>query len=245
MIMWPALYLVTLVCLFALSIAVVFLMRFMVKKTLFDIIFVVIVFVSYSLLVIAAYQKNGTDDWNFRNTLPYANISPFMFFFTPLFFVLPRGVQKYFGTLIALLCLGMILSSSISCIHYFSIGYAFHPEFVFDYIAHFALALFGIYLVQSKQVELRLKDSLIGGSIIVAVAVTMLIVNAIFDTSFFGLSLRGKHNIYNRVLVDNSFASAGIYFAGLFAALGSGLGLQKLLCLLRKRIDRNPEEASL
>ena len=43
----------------------------------------------------------------------------------------------------------------------------------------------------------------------------MLIMNLIFDTSFFGLSLNGKHNIYNVVLVDSSFVSALLYYLGL------------------------------
>ena len=54
-----------------------------------------------------------------------------------------------------------------------------------------------------------------------------MILNLIFDTSFFGLSLRGKHNIYNNVIVDNSYLSAAIYYAGLIFVLLMGYLVSK------------------
>ena len=53
----------------------------------------------------------------------------------------------------------------------------------------------------------------------------MLVLNLIFDTSFFGLSLRGKHNIYNNVLTNNSYLSAALYFFGLICVLLMGLAI--------------------
>ena len=50
----------------------------------------------------------------------------------------------------------------------------------------------------------------------------MMIVNVIFDTAFFGLSLNGKHNIYNFVLTNNAYLSAALYFFGLICVLGLG-----------------------
>ena len=83
--------------------------------------------------------------------------------------------------------------------------------------------------------ELKVKQSLISGSLIVGVAVIMMILSVIFDTAFFGLSLNGKHNIYNMQIVSNSYLSALIYFSGLVFALCLGyffqLGLKCLLCI--------------
>lgn len=50
----------------------------------------------------------------------------------------------------------------------------------------------------------------------------MLIVNLIFDTTYFGLSLYGKHTIYNTVLVEESWLSAVIYCVGLGSVLWLG-----------------------
>ncbi len=87
----------------------------------------------------------------------------------------------------------------------------------------------GVYIIYSKQVELIVKDSLIAGPIIVVVALIMMIMNVLFDTSFFGLSLNGKHNIYPTVLTDNSLLSALMYFSGLVVVMILGFFCQKLL----------------
>lgn len=129
----------------------------------------------------------------------------------------------------------MILSPTLSCIRCFVISYKFHASFLLDYASHLALALWGVYLVQSGQVEWKSKDCLIGGSIIVLVAITMMILNILFDFSFFGLSLSGKHNIYNVVLVENSYLSALIYFSGLIAILFAGFFFEKFLLFIRKK----------
>ena len=131
--------------------------------------------------------------------------------------------------LIALLSVGMFLSPSIALIRNGAIGYRFLPHFLLDYLAHYVLSLWGVYIIYSKQVELKVKDSLIAGSIIVVVALIMMIVNVLFDTSFFGLSLNGKHNIYLTVLTDNSLLSALMYFSGLVVVMILGFFCQKLL----------------
>ena len=50
----------------------------------------------------------------------------------------------------------------------------------------------------------------------------MLVLNVAFDKAFFGLSLNGKHNIYNVVLTDSSYLSAALYFIGLCGVLLMG-----------------------
>ena len=71
---------------------------------------------------------------------------------------------------------------------------------------------------------------------IIGAAFFMMILNVIFDTAFFGLSLNGKHNIYNFVLTDNSYLSAALYFLGLLCVLGLG-------CLYSYLLSRNSTEA--
>lgn len=229
------LYLVTIGVLLLSFIGILpFLKRF-TNTHLANIAFVSIIFMCYFSMVILGYVHNGLYDWNFHILLPTANISPFMFFITPLYIFLPTKIRKYLGVLIALLVVGMVFSPIITCVNFFRIGYKFHPRFLIDYFVHIVLAIFGVYLVQSGQVELNKKNCLIGGAIIFVVCFIMIIINLIADTSFFGLSLRGKHNIYNIVLVDNSFLSALIYFTGLILVLLAGYGLQKLLLRILKK----------
>ena len=161
-------------------------------------------------------------------------MSPFLFAVSPLFLVLPKGIRKYCLNLISLLSIGMIISPIISVTHNIIINYKYHASFLLDYIPHLLFSLWGVYIIKSKQVELKIKPSIISGSLIVAVAFIMMIINVIFDQSFFGLSLNGKHNIYNQQLVANSYLSALIYFTGLIALLVLGYFFQKLLNHFKK-----------
>jgi hypothetical protein len=187
------------------------------------------VYLMYLSLMYVVYSDVGFYDWNFQNTLPVANVSPFMFSLMPLTWILPKRAKKYLYLLISLLSVGMLFSPISGCVYNAVIGYKFHWHFMLDYVAHLILSAWGVYLVKSGQVMLDRRDCLISGSLIVGVAAVMMLLNVIFDTAFFGLSLNGKHNIYNNVIVDSSVISAIIYFVGLVVVLLLGYGLNKML----------------
>ena len=182
----------------------------------------------YLAVVIVAYIKNGLYDWNFTNTLPTANVSPFVFATLPLYFILPKKAKDYYLRIFPLLSIGMIVSPIAGMIFNIQRNYNFYASFLANYIAHLSLSMWGIYLVSSNQIRLDFIKSLICVAIMASVALTMLVLNLIFDTSFFGLSLRGKHNIYNIVLVDNSYLSCLIYFTGLVGVMLLGHLFQML-----------------
>lgn len=228
-------YILVLCVLIACSIAVIALMHKFTNRKIANFIFFIIVYICYLSLALIIYIDVGFNDWNFQNVLPSANVSPFMFFIMPIYFLLPSKLKQYFLLLISLLSVGMFLSPCINCIYFDSISYAFHIHFVLDYIAHFALFLWGVYIIKSKQVELNATNALISALYIICVAIVMMIINVIFDTSFFGLSLNGKHTIYNQVLVSNSYLSALIYFVGLIAVLILGFGFQSLIKKINDR----------
>ena len=230
-------YLIALGAFFAIYLFIYLRMDTMKNIKLFNFLFFLFVYIPYLWLVVIVYLDVGFDDWNFRNTLPTANVSPFMFSIAPFALIFPKRINKYLRMLIALLCVGMFFSSVVSCIYYYSINYKFHPHFLLDFTAHFALSLWGIYLVKTRQVELNRKDCLIGGGIIVAVATIMLTLNVIFDTAFFGLSLNGKHSIYNNVIVENSYLSALLYYFGLIFVLFLGFVLHNTAHNNRKKIS--------
>ena len=192
-------------------------------------VFSVLIFALYVAVVIRVYISVGFNDWNFKNTLPVANVSPFMFTAVVVMHLLPRKIKKHCYLLICLLSVGMVLSAVFSCLYNAVINYSFHWHFLCDYLAHVLLSLWGVYLIKSSQVELNKKNAIISGAIIVGVAVFMLLLNVIFDTAFFGLSLNGKHSIYNVVLVKNSYLSAFLYFFGLLIVLVMGYVYSRLL----------------
>lgn len=197
-------------------------MKRMKNTKLFNGIFSGITFACYLFVMIRVYYSVGFNDWNFQNTLPVANVSPFMFTLVGIIHLFPIKIKRHLYLLISLLSVGMLVAPILGCIYNASINYNFHWHFFSDYFAHIMLSLWGVYLVKTRQVEVNKKNSLISSSIIVGVALIMLILNVIFDTAFFGLSLFGKHNIYNIVLTDSSYLSAVLYFFGMAFVLGVG-----------------------
>ena len=211
---------------------VFYLLKYFHKRRISEIVFTLLVFVPYVCLSLIVLSDVGFDDWNFRNTLPVANVSPFMFALMPIVFCLPRSLKKHFLLLISLLSVGMAFSSVLGCVNNAAINYKFHLHFMLDYISHFAISLYGVYIVRTRQVKLTVKNSAISASIIVLVAFIMMGLNVMFDTAFFGLSLNGKHNIYNNVLFKSSYLSAFVYIIGLIIVLLLGY-LYMMLVLKR------------
>lgn len=221
-------YIITLLLLCLAYAIIVCAMKYMKNFNIASYIFVGIIFTAYIAVCVVVYRDVGFYDWNFQNLLPVANVSPFCFFFAPLLLILPKKPRKSVYLLVSLLTVGMFLSSVVGCIFNAIRNYKFHIHFVYDYVAHFALSLFGIYLIRTKKADLNLKNACVSALIIICVAVCMMVLNVIFDTSFFGLSLNGKHNIYNVVLVANSYLSAVLYFVGVVLVLSMGYGVSKL-----------------
>lgn len=212
-------YLFTMLILFALYGAAVYAMKYMDHDKKWNGLFTAAVFVPYVFLGMVIYLDVGFYDWNFQNVLPVANVSPFMFTLTFVSLFLPTKIRKIVYGLISLLSVGMIFSTVVNCVYNAQIHYKFHWHFVLDYVAHFALSAYGVYLVRSRQVDLKIQKCFASGALIVGAAMVMMVLNVIFDTAFFGLSLNGKHNIYNTVLVKSSYLSAVIYFVGLCLVL--------------------------
>ncbi len=230
-------YIVTMLVLLAVYATAVYLMKFLKNRQLANAFFALSVFLPYIWHSLYIYSQVGFYDWNFQNTLPVANVSPFMF--TGMLYVLflPKKLRKYVFLLISLLSVGMLASMVVNCVSNALIHYKFHPHFLLDYIAHVNLSLFGVYLVRSGQVELTKKACAVSGGMIYGIAFTMLILNLIFDTAFFGLSLRGKHSIYTAVVSQESIVSVLVYFAGVFVVLLLGYLYGKLLQKYTKPIE--------
>ena len=215
-------YVISLLCLLAFYVCVIANMKRMKNTKLFNCLFSIAIFLCYLYVVIKVYSSVGFYEWNFQNTLPVANVSPFMFTLVGIIHFLPSRIKKRLYLLISLLSVGMLFATISGCIYNAYINYKFHLHFISDYLAHILLSLWGVYIIKSQQVELNKKNALISASIIIGVALVMMVLNVIFDTAFFGLSLNGKHNIYNVVLTDNSYLSALLYFLGFSFVLGLG-----------------------
>lgn len=228
------LYLISLIVLIPLYIIGIFFIDKLKKTKIVNTIFILLIYSLYLFVVIRMLINVGVKDWNFQNTLPTANVSPFMFNLVFISLFLPKKVKKVIYTLVCLLSLGMVIAGSFSFIGNYLRNYKFHLTIFFDTLAHFLLSLFGIYLIKTKQIELTKKMVTISSLFIVFVAIIMLILNLIFKTSFFGLNLYGNHNIYNMVLVKNKYLSTLIYFVGLNLVLIIGYFYQKIFFVQKR-----------
>ena len=228
-------YVLCLAILLAIYFTLIFFMNRLKNAKLMNAVFIALTVVCYIVLVVYVYLDVGLYDWNFLNVLPTANVSPFMFFTLILYAVLPSKIKKHWSVLICLLSLGMLFAAILGCVTRAATGYKFHFTFVLDYVSHLSLSLLGIYLAKTDQVKLNKKDCILGGSLIVIVAVIMLVINLIAGTSFFGLALNEKYNIYNMVLVPNCYLSALLYFVGLIGVLVLGYFYIKLLTLKKRK----------
>ena len=219
-------------------------MKHFYNRRITELAFILAVFVPYVCLSVTVLRDVGFNDWNYRNTLPVANVSPFMFATLPIVLVLPKSIKKHVLLLISLLSVGMVFSSVLGCVDRAAINYKFHLHFMLDYVSHFALSLYGVYIVRTRQAIPSVKSSLKSGAIILSIALIMMGLNVIFDTSFFGLSLNGKHNIYNNVLFKSSYLSAFVYLLGLSFVLFLGYLYMKLVFCKCSVISENSEERS-
>ena len=234
-------YIISMLLLLVFYVCVMFNMKRMKNTKLFNCIFSYVTFVCYLYVVIRTYLSVGFNYWNFKNTLPVANVSPFMFTLVGIIHFIPTKLKNYLYLLISLLSVGMLFSAVLGCIYNASIDYKFHLHFLSDYFAHIMISLWGVYFIKSQQVKLNKGNLIVSSGIIIGVAFAMLILNVIFDTAFFGLSLSGKHNIYNNVLTSNSYLSALLYFMGLIFVLCLGFAYSYLLS---KNTSKEPQETA-
>lgn len=200
------------------------------NEKIINLIFIITIFILYIYCVITIYKSVGVNDWNFKNALPVANVSPFMYTLVFISLLFPKKMRYYVRLLVSLLSFAMLCAGVISCISYVIRNYAFHLNIAMDAFIHVLLSLYGVYIAKSKQIKLdEKKDAIISGCLILGIAAFMLVINLIFKTSFFGLSMYGDHSIYNLVLVDNGILSAFIYFIGLLLLLVGGYYFQILI----------------
>ena len=228
-------YLIVFSVLLAIYISGVLLSKHLAKyKTIVNVFFVIAIFASYLYIARYMYYDVGPNDWNFKNTLPTANVSPFMFCLTPFILIMPKAIRKYLLTLVALLSFGMAMAGLGGALGFMMRDYKFHWHITMDCLAHILISLWGVFIVKSGQVELTPKKAIPSGAIIVSVASIMLVLNSIYHTAFFGLSPYGEHNIYNTRFFENGVVSIIVYFLGLGFVLCAGYFYQKILNLRKK-----------
>ena len=93
-------FLLAAICLY---VALIRNMRSWKAHKLIDLAFAAAIFLPYITEAFIVYSDVGFYDWNFQNILPVANVSPFMFFISPLALFLPEKPKQQLLLLFSLL----------------------------------------------------------------------------------------------------------------------------------------------
>ena len=208
------------------------LLRKLPKKSLkIEKYLIIVSFVSYVFEILKIGLVMGFTRDAFFYALPLGNVSPFVFTlaFISLFF--PERIRKNIRPLLIILSFGFLVAGFGLTIINFVTNQPFVPSAIFDVIPHILLALLGIYYYESYNEEYSLKHYVFAGIFMILVALVMLGINAIFNTSFFGLNPYGNHNIYFHNPIRNCLLSNIVYFVGLLLAEVLGFLFQKLIHL--------------
>lgn len=199
------------------------------KPIVVEIIATIFIILPYVAIIIYQYKHCGPDDWNFKNTLPLANMSPLMFTLSLVALLPIKKIKNVIHPLYCLLYVGMVGSALASCI-FFAVN-ASHCNFyvAMNSVSHVAIALYAIYLLVTKQVVFDKKTLIRSISVIYGIVVIVIVLNLIFKTDFFGLTFTEKYNIYGTQIIKNPYLSAVVYFVCLNIVIFSSYFLSKLI----------------
>lgn len=193
--------------------------RITINSTQRRVLFLFIAF-CYILNILDKIMGSEINMKHLYGVIPFGNYSPLIFTVCTIMVFLPEKWCRWFDYFMGIMWLPMLVASLHNSISFtWSQGPFVYTCMIFDCISHGLIGLYGFYLLYNKAVVYDKKKMIILLSAIMLVPVIMLILNVVFDTSFFGLNLNGKHNIYNVVISNNSYVSAAIYFVGLAALL--------------------------
>lgn len=190
---------------------------------------IIVSFVSYIFEIFKIGLVMGFEKEAFFYALPLGNVSPFVFTLAFISLFLPEKIRKNFRPILIILTFGFIVAGFGLTLINLVTNQPYVPSSIFDVIPHILLALLGFYYCESYNEEYSLKHYVFAGIFLVLVALLMLGLNAIFNTSFFGLNPYGNHNIYFHKPIQNCLLSNIIYFIGLMLAIMIGYLFQKLI----------------
>lgn len=203
-----------------------------------------IFFAVLDALVFLAFHYSRYLSGSFNNFLTLDNISPFTFTVIPFTLLMHDKAKDWYFCAIAFLTAGMfgamLVSPNYAYLFYYRMDATLN--YTLDALCHLVCSLFGAYLVITRQVRPTLKN--FGKSVIVmhAILTTMVILNALFHTRFFGMNPYENYSIYMFDFFGNFPATLIAFYLAIVVVLFLGLGLTWILSTITDKIDNYEEE---
>lgn len=173
--------------------------------------------------------------------MTFDNISPFIFTLIPLTYLLKGKVKDYAFCAIAFLHFGMLCATLVSPEQAYLFNFLEQANMLYtaEALCHMLAALFGIYLVLTRQVKPTFASWVKSIIFMYAVITFGVLMNLIFHRSYFGMNPYGRYAIYFLDIFGNFWTTLLAYYLGVLVVLTFGMqtsfALMYLLTPHRKR----------
>ncbi len=184
-------------------------------------VFVVADIIFFACWNLAAYERG----WMKDRFMTLDNISPMMCTMIGLLFFMSPKVAENCKCAVAFLSFGMFCAMLISPERAYLFSFDEQADFLYasEALCHMVMALFGAYLILSKQVKLKAKYFLKSAVFVYSVVGFGVLLNFVFKKDFFGMTPYGDYNIYGIRLFGSFYATLLGYLVGIFLVLLFGL----------------------
>lgn len=198
--------------------------------------FLILISALYFLDIIASIPY--CEGENLNNLTPLSNISPLMFALSFVCLFLNDKMRTKIFEIMVIFNFVMIIASlfypiygMITAINYFDFS-------LLDSLNHVAYFLFVYYLLKSGKIATYMPSFWKSVGYVYSIIAFAVILNIVFETSFFGLCFNENYRIYSFKIIPNMFANNALYLVGLFLVMLIGYFLTKLI-KPNKKIDTN------
>ena len=199
----------------------------------FNGLFIVLDIILFLLWNIAC-AENG---WLADGFMTFDNISPFTFTIIPLTVFMNAKTKEYAYSTIAFLHLGLFLATLIS--PEYEVIFVYRTEATFTYateaMCHVLSALFGIYLIVTKQVKTDFEHWVKSIVFMLGWITVGISANLLLDTHCFNLN-PNRYSIYMLDIFGTYEATLLAYYLGVILVLTLGMQTGHALCKLVDKI---------
>ena len=211
-----------LAAIFLVSLTLIALYHDTLNVRVFNAMFMIVDVIFYFVWNIGMYERGWLSDG--FDTLE--NISPMIFTVIPLTCFMNEKVKQYAFSAIALLWAGMFVALFISPEQAYLVSFYTEATVLYtgEALCHMWAALFGLYLILTKQVELSSRTWVRAITFMYTIIGFGVLLNLCFHTSFFGMDPYGDYGIYFLDIFGTFEATLIAYLLGVLTVLSIGWG---------------------
>ena len=226
-----------LVIIYFFSLIVIFTYRDKINIKIGNLVFVILNGIIFGLLNLYYYNHGGLEHF-----LTLDNISPMMFTTMMLIYFMHPKVKDCYLCAASLLSFGMFIAMLVNpnFAYLFNFKQQATLDYMYDSLNHLIFAVFGVYLVITKQVKIGINTIKKAAIWIYSIVTFGVILNFVFHKSFFGMNPYGKYSIYMLDIFGSFWITLLAYYLGIFVVLILGSQFNYLWeCIMKHDEKKN------